>query len=117
MVPGFVHQGLLLQVANFKLILAIVFSKLVRGRYIKQCIALFFYLKQYVYFYKVIASPERAWQSVVASEARQSQPFLTRSLACSERSEGIFFAPRDATGRIAFVLVTKCSIILSLELL
>ncbi len=106
MVPGSVRQGLLLQVANFKLILAKVFSKLVRGRYTKQCIALFFYLMQYVYFYNVIASSERAWQS---------QPFLTRSLACSEQSEGIFFAPRDDTGKIALVLVTKCSIILSLD--
>jgi len=44
MVPGFVRQGLLLQVPNFKLVLAKVLSKLVRGRYIKQCIALFFYL-------------------------------------------------------------------------
>ncbi len=33
--------------------------------------------------------------------------------ACSGQSEGIFFAPRDDTGIIAFVLVTKCSIILS----
>jgi len=44
MVPGFVRQGLLQQVPNFKLALAKVFSKLGRGRYIKQCIALFFYL-------------------------------------------------------------------------
>jgi len=27
--------------------------------------------------------------------------------ACSEQSEGIFFAPRDDTGIIAFVLVEK----------
>jgi len=44
MVPGLVLQGLLQQVANFKLALAKVLSKLRRGRYIKQCIALFFYL-------------------------------------------------------------------------
>lgn len=44
MVPGFVRQGLLQPVANFKLALAKVLSKLVRGRYTKQCIALFFYL-------------------------------------------------------------------------
>jgi len=50
-----------------------------------------------IYFYNVIASPERAWQSVVASEARQSQPFLTRS---PRR-----FAPRDDTGIIVFVLI------------
>jgi len=45
MVPGLVLQGLLPlhQVANFKLALAKVLSKLERGRYIKQCIALFFY--------------------------------------------------------------------------
>jgi hypothetical protein len=98
MVPGSVRQGLLLQVANFKLILAKVFFKLVRGRYTKQCIALFFYLTQYVYFYNVIASPERAWQSHLIK---------TRS---PRR-----FAPRDDTGKIAFVLVTKCSIILSLD--
>ncbi len=57
-----------------------------------------------IYFYNVIASPERAWQSVVASEARQSQPFLC-CIACSEQSEGIFFVPRDDTGIIAFVLM------------
>jgi hypothetical protein len=100
MVPGFVRQGLLQQAPNFKLVLAKVLSKLVRGRYIKQCIALFFYLTQYVYFHNVIASPERAWQSHLIK---------TRS---PRR-----FAPRDDTGIIAFVLVTKYSIILSLDLL
>ncbi len=40
---------------------------------------------------------------------------LRNRLACSEQSEEIFFAPRDDTGIIAFVLVAKCSIILSLD--
>jgi len=31
--------------------------------------------------------------------------FLRDRTACSEQSEGIFFAPRDDTGIIAFVLV------------
>ena len=53
--------------------------------------------KRNIYFYNVIASPERAWQSAVASEARQSQPFITRS---PRR-----FAPRNDSGIIAFVLM------------
>ena len=81
MVPGFVRQGVLQQLPNFKLVLAKVLSKLGRGRYIMQRIALFFYLTQYVYFYNVIASPERAWQSRL----------------CKMRSPRRF-APRDDTG-------------------
>jgi hypothetical protein len=33
--------------------------------------------------------------------------FLRDRIACSEHSEGIFFAPRDDTGIIVFVLVTR----------
>ncbi len=53
--------------------------------------------KRNIYFYNVIASPERARQSTVASAAWQSHPIKTRS---PRR-----FAPRDDTGIIAFVLV------------
>ncbi len=86
-----------------------------------QCIALFFYLvtkcninATYIFTMSLRALKGRGNLSLRAQRGNLNLSLRDRT-ACSEQSEGIFFVPRDDTGIISFVLVTKCGIILSLH--